>query len=245
MSDTSDTPPDGTPAVPPGDEPTRLDHQPIVVPAPAPLPGDAGGGGEVPPGPPPADDEGSNPWPWIIGGLLALIAVVALVLLLTGGDDDGDDEIGLEPIPGQTTTSTSSTTSSTTSTTTTAPPPTTTAPPATTTTDAPPVTADPAQCEEAGSDPDAPEPAAQAVFIAWTRGDENCAAQLMTPAARVELFSRDGSQATDVFQGCTDVDEPDPRTDCAFTFEGGSTHYLMNFSPTDGWTVFDIEQVAD
>lgn len=244
----SDTPPDGTPAQPPGDEPTRLDHQPIVVPAPAPgIP--AGGSVDLPPAPPPADGDGDGgpPWPWIIGGLVALIVVVVIVLLLTGGDDGGDDdEVGLEPIPGETTTTTSTTTT-TTSTTTTAPvtTTTTTTAPATTTTDAPPVTADPAQCEAAGANPDAPEPAAQAVFVAWTRGDENCAAQLMTPAARVELFSRDGSQATDIFQGCDEVEEPDPHTDCAFTFEGGATHYLMNFSPTDGWTVFDITQFAD
>ena len=48
-----------------------------------------------------------------------------------------------------------------------------------------------------------------------------------------------------MFQGCVEVDDPEPAIDCAFTFEGGSTHYLMNFSDTDGWTVFDVFQVAD
>ena len=94
-------------------------------------------------------------------------------------------------------------------------------------------------------DLDADRRAAETVFEAWTLGDEACAAQLMTPAARVELFGLDGSEATDQFQGCFEVEEPDPAMDCAFTHEGGSTHFLMNFGDTTGWTVFDVFQVAD
>lgn len=109
----------------------------------------------------------------------------------------------------------------------------------------PSVTADPDQCAEAGSDPGNPEPAAQAVFIAWTRGDRGCASRLMTPAAFDELFARDGSGATDTFAGCFESDEGDPHMDCAFVFEGGATHYLMQFSPLEGWKVFDITQFAD
>ena len=67
----------------------------------------------------------------------------------------------------------------------------------------------------------------------------------MTPAARAELFSRDGTGAADEFQGCTEQELPDPHTDCVFTYEGGATHYLMNYSDTDGWKVYDITQVAD
>jgi hypothetical protein len=77
------------------------------------------------------------------------------------------------------------------------------------------------------------------------RGDQACAAQLMTSDALDELFDRDGTGADDQFKGCTQVDLPDPHTDCAFTYEGGSTHYLMNFSPTEGWQVYDVVQSAD
>jgi hypothetical protein len=77
------------------------------------------------------------------------------------------------------------------------------------------------------------------------RGDKACAAELMTPAALNELFSRDGSGAHDEFQGCTEQELPDPHTDCAFSYEGGATHYLANFSDTEGWKVYDVTQVAD
>ncbi len=83
------------------------------------------------------------------------------------------------------------------------------------------------------------------MFIAWTRGDTACAQELMTTEALDELFSRDGAEAQDDFQGCFEDTEGDPHIDCAFTYEGGATHYLMNFSATDGWKVFDVTQVAD
>jgi len=83
------------------------------------------------------------------------------------------------------------------------------------------------------------------VFIAWTRGDRACAAELMTATALLSLFERDGSTANDVFQGCSEVDAPDPHFDCAFTYPGGSTHYRMNFGATGGWSVFEVVQVAD
>lgn len=209
-------------------------------------PGAGGDGGDAVEPPPPADEPGGSKLPWAIAAVLVLIAVVVGALLATRDDDEGG-EVGLEPVPGEsTTTSSTSTTSTSTSTSTTAPPATTTtAAPTTTTTEAPPATVPPEQCASAGDDPGAPEPAAETVFEAWTLGDEDCAAQLMTPAARVELFGRSGDGATDQFQGCFEVDDPDPATDCAFTYEGGSTHYLMNFSDTDGWMVFDVFQVAD
>jgi hypothetical protein len=214
---------------------------PVVPAQPGPATdGGGAGGAEVPP----TDDEpGGSKLPWVIAAVLVLIALVVGALLATR-DDDGEREVGLEPVPGESTT-TSTTSTSTTSTTTAPPETTTTAPPTTTTTEAPPVTIPPDQCAEAGDDPEAPEPAAEMVFEAWTLGDEDCAAELMTPAARVELFSLDGTDATDQFQGCFEVDDPDPAIDCAFTYEGGSTHYLMNFGDTDGWTVFDVFQVAD
>ena len=160
--------------------------------------------------------------------------MVLLAILLLGGDDDGDDAST------DATTSSSTTSSSTTSTTSAS---STTG--ATTTTEAPPATLDPDACAAAGANGATPGLAAQTVYEAWVLGDEACAAQLMNADALAELFSRDGSGANDTFQGCTEEDQPDPHADCAFTYEGGSTHYLMNYSPTDGWRVFDIEQFAD
>jgi hypothetical protein len=223
----------------PGYEPTQVDL-PAVQPGTGGAPPPPGGPTPPPPGPPPPPDRR----PWIIGGLVALIVLLVIALLLLGGDDDGDDTAGDTTTSSTTSSSTtSSTTTSSTSSTTTS----TTAPPATTTTttNVPPSTADPDECREEGQDPEAPEPAAEAVFDAWTRGDVACASELMTDDALDELFSRSGAGATDVFQGCFEVDEPDPAIDCAFTYPGGSTHYLMNFSDTDGWQVFDVFQVAD
>jgi hypothetical protein len=200
---------------------------------------DQGAGPDTPPADDQPDGQASNKkWVWAIAAILIVIALLLLWFFLQ--DDDGDDDSGSGTTTSSSTssTSTSSTSSSTTS---------TTDAPATTTTagGTPPVTADPAQCRDAGSDPDDPAPAAEAVFVAWTRGDIACADELMTDDALDDLFARDGSEATDEFQGCTEVEDPDPATDCAFTYPGGSTHYLLNFSPTDGWQVFEVQQVAD
>lgn len=218
-----------------GDDPTRID----TAATPADAPTQVG----VPPVPPPteppptADDGGEPPdrRPWILAGLLGVIALIAIVLLLM--DDDDGDSAAEET----TTTSTTEPTTTSSSTTTSAPSTTTTAP--TTTTD--PNAIDPATCAEAGSNPDTPGLAAQTVYDAWVRGDEPCAHELMTDDAFTELFTRDGSGANHTFQGCTEVEEPDPHGDCAFTYEGGSTHYLIQYSDLEGWIVYDIEQVAD
>jgi hypothetical protein len=77
------------------------------------------------------------------------------------------------------------------------------------------------------------------------RGDKACASELTTPAALAELFSRDGTGATDDFVGCTEDDVPDPHTDCLFHYDGGATHYLMTFTDADGWRTYDITQIAD
>ena len=213
----SDTGQDPTRANPPVEDPTQ------VGPAGGPPPAWVEPG---PGGPPPPPDRR----PWIIAGLLAVIAALLLVLLLAGDDDGDEDEAA-------------STTSTEPSTTTTAATSTTEAP--TSTTEAPPTTLDPADCEAAGANPATPGLAAETVFEAWTLGDEACADLLMTDDALAELFSRDGEGATDQFQQCTEVEEPDPQADCAFTYEGGATHYQMQYSPTDGWQVVDITQVAD
>jgi hypothetical protein len=216
----------------PEQDPTRVNE---------PVP--SGGGDDGPPtqylpadAPPPPPDRR----PWIIAGLLALIVVLLIILLVAqGGDDDNAADTS------STTSSTLATTTTSSSTTTTVKATTTTTAAATTTSAKPVVTVPPAECAKAGQGAAKPGLAASTVYDAWVRGDKACAAALMTPAARTELFSRDGTGATDQFQGCTEEDIPDPHTDCAFTYEGGSTHYLMHFSPTDGWQVYDITQVAD
>jgi hypothetical protein len=236
-----------------GNEPTRADtpvvggpHDPTVVGVPAvdPEPTPQTGATEGPPPgtPPPWGPGGPAPdrRPWIIAGLLALVAVLAIALLLIGDDEDDVDSVGTTSTTVEDTTTSEETTTSETTTT-----EVTTTSEAATATEAPPVTADPAQCREAGADPTDPESAAEAVFVAWTRGDEACAAELMTDDALDELFARDGTGATDDFQGCTEQVDPEPHMDCAFTYEGGATHYKLVFSPTDGWQVYDIEQVAD
>ena len=219
-------------------DPTRVD-QPVVPEDPTrvspALPADDGG---VPPGgwgdpvggPPPPPDRR----PWIIAALLAVIVALLILLLLLQDDDDEDAA-----------TDASTTTSSVVSTTSTTTPASTTTSAAPTTTEAPAVTVPPEECAEAGEGAAQPGAAATTVFDAWVRGDEACAAELMTGPALAELFSRDGEGATDEFQGCTEEELPDPHADCAFTYEGGSTHYLMDFSPTEGWQVFDITQFAD
>lgn len=240
----------------PGFEPTQANMPPVPPPVPGAAtppagqppvdptyggPGGPGGPGDVPPGGPPPE-EPSDKRPWIIGGLIAAIALIALVLFLLNRGDDGDEDVSLDTVPEVSTTTSSSTTSSTsTSTTSTS---TTTTPPETTTTAAPPVTVDPNLCAADGTDAADPATPAQTVMAAWIRGDELCAAELMTPAARTSLFSRDGEDADESFQGCFDGTEPE-TTDCAFTHPGGSTHFVMNFGAGDGWTVFEVNQVAD
>jgi hypothetical protein len=214
----------------PRDEPTRV-GQPIDEPTQvAPVgggpptwvePGPAGG-------PPPPPDRR----PWIVAGLLAVIAALLLVLLLTrDDDDDGDDDA-----TASTTTELSTSTSEATTTSTTEAP---------TTTEGEDGPLDVDDCEAAGANPATPGLAAETVFEAWTLGDVECANVLMTDDALLELFERDGEGATDEFQGCTEEADPEPQADCAFTYEGGSTHYVMSYSALDGWQVFDVEQIAD
>jgi hypothetical protein len=215
-------------------DPTRIDP---VDPTAVYVPEDAGGppydepplaGG--PPVPPPPDRR-----PWIIAGVLGAVILVLLLVLLLQDDDDEGDVVSDASTSSLVTTSTSTTVESST----------TTEAEATTTTEAAVVTVPPEECAEAGEGAAKPGLAAETVYDAWVRGDQACAAELMTAPALAELFDRDGTDATDVFQGCTEEELPDPHADCAFTYEGGSTHYLMSFSDTEGWKVFDIEQVAD
>jgi hypothetical protein len=222
-------------------DPTRVD-QPVVSPDPTlvgqpAVPMDQGGGpptGGMPPVgavPPPPDRR-----PWIIAALLALIVAILIVILLLQDDDDDEAADATSTTSSlETTTSTTSASSSTTTSTTEAP----------TTTEEPGVTVPPEDCADNGQNEATPGLVADIVFDAWVRGDEACAAELMTPSALAELFSRDGEGATDDFQGCTESQDPGHDADCAFTYEGGSTHYLMDFTDPDGWKVVEVEQIAD
>lgn len=215
----------------PLDEPTRADT-PVTDPTMA-MP--AAAGGPPPVDPPPPSDEPPPPrdWrPWILGGLVAL--VVALGLALVFLDDD-------ETTTTSDSTTTTEETTTTEATTTTAPTTTTTAP--TTTTTSPPSTVDPARCVSSG--PDEPEPTAEVVYEAFTLGDRACAGNLATAEAIDQLFSIPGAGAGWTFEGCVPEDVPDPHTLCGYRFEGGSTSFRMDYSDTEGWTVYEVFQVAD
>ncbi len=174
---------------------------------------------------------------------------MGLALLLAGGDDDDDDdddETSTTDTTGSTTTVEETTTTEEPSTTTEAPATTTTAPPTTTTTTtttSPPSTVAPGLCQSSG--PDDPETTAQVLYQAFTLDDRECAANLATEEAVDQLFAIPGRGGGWTFAGCFDQDEPDPHTQCSFTFDGGSTSFRMNFSKTDGWVVYEVFQVAD
>lgn len=220
-------------------DPTRADT-PVTDPTMA-MP--AATGGEPPEEPPPTgqppeeppSDEPPDRRPWIIGGLVALVLLVGLGVLLFGDDDD-------ETTTSSSTTTTLEETTTTESTTTTAPTTTTTAAPETTTT-SPPSTVAPGLCQSSG--PDDPDTTAQVVYQAFTLGDRDCAANLATSEALDQLFAIPGGGAGWSFAGCFDEDEPDPHTLCGFTFEGGSTSFRVNYSETEGWTVYQVSQTAD
>lgn len=231
-------------------DPTRYDMPPVRAGEVPP-----GGAGELPPGdlPPPPDRR-----PWVIGGLAAFILIVAVALLLLGDDDD--DEVATDlstsstssSLPAVTTSSTTSTTSTTAAvasstteipaTTIAAPvePPTTAVPAPTTTVPPPPVTLNPVLCTAAGDNPARPDFAAHAVHEAFLRGDENCAAALMTEDARRALFAL--TPASRQLQDCTEQGGVNPPTACIFV--GPDTtelHFIMNFSDADDvWRVFQV-----
>lgn len=164
---------------------------------------------------------------------MALIVLVGLALLLFGGDD--------EAVSTASSTTVEDTTTTTEATTTTAPTTTTTAP--TTTTTSPPSTVAPGLCQS--SAPDDPDTTAQVVYQAYTLGDRDCAGNLATSDAIDQLFSIPGGGGGWTFASCFPQEDPDPHTQCSFTFEGGSTSFRMNYSETEGWTVYDVFQVAD
>lgn len=219
----------------PSGDPTRADV-PVTDPTMA-MP--VATGAQPPVGPPPAGQPPAEPpdrRPWIIGGLLVLIVAVGLAVLLLGGDDDE----AASTTSSTTSTTVEETTTTEATTTTTAPTTTTTAP---TTTTSPPSTVAPGLCQS--SAPDDPDTTAQVVYQAYTLGDRDCAANLATSDAIDQLFSIPGGGGGWSFAGCFPQEDPDPHTQCSFTFEGGSTSFRMSYSETEGWTVYEVFQVAD
>ena len=155
-----------------------------------------------------------------------------LVALAVAGCSDDDDDTASD----DTTVSSSTTTSQPTTTSTTAAPTTTAAP-------APTETIPPAQCDPK-TDPGTPALPAETFYRAWRIGDRSCAEKLGTQAAVDELFELEPKGPDWEFQGCTAGDEPDSG-DCAFTYEGGATHFTIVYSATDGWSITEVFQVAD
>ena len=108
---------------------------------------------------------------------------------------------------------------------------------------APPATIDPARFVT--SSPDDPDTTAELVYDAFTVGDRACASNVMTASALDQLFGIPGAGGGWTFMGCQDVEDPDPQTQCSYAFTGGSTTFRMNYSDTEGWTVFEVFQTAD
>ena len=188
----------------------------------------------------------------VVIGVLALIAVLAVVALVVAGSDDENGTDLASEDASTTTSSTSSTTSTTlaptstvTAMATSAPQATTTAKPsAATTTAAPKPTIAPARCDPRTSSAKPAEPATT-FYEAWRIGDRACADKLGTPEATNEMFALKAGGPEWDFQGCAEVAKPDPHGDCAFTYEGGSTHLKLRFSAATGWSIFEMYQVAD
>ena len=76
--------------------------------------------------------------------------------------------------------------------------------------------------------------------------DRACASNLMTAAALDQLFAHPRRRRRVDVQGLPGRSTTPTRRRCAATrFEGGSTTFRMNYSDTDGWTVYEVFQTAD
>ncbi len=188
--------------------------------------------------------------PWriaiiVLAVVIGLLLLLLLIVSLTGSDDEGTSTTTTSS-----TTDSSTTTSTTSSTTTTAAPTTTTtAAPSTTTTSsttttAPPTTIAPARCTGT-TGPTEPEPVAVVFYDAWRVDDTGCAAKVADQSAINTLFALDGAGAQWQFQGCSTFDDPEPKFDCAYTYEGGSSHFEMQYGAIAGWQIVAVEFVAD
>ena len=162
------------------------------------------------------------------------LVLLALAAGLTAcGSDDAEDTAAA------TTTSTSEATS------TTAPISSTTVAAVTTSTPmpVPANTIPPAQCNPK-TDPAKPALPAETFYKAWRIGDKACAQKLGIPAAVDALFKLKPNGPEWDFQGCTAGQQPDTG-DCAFTYEGGATHFAIAYSAANGWSITKVSQVAD
>lgn len=210
-----------------------------VVPDPV-EPTDPGGpGGPIDGGglPPLYGPEPDRRWLWAIGVVGALLIALILFLLL----DRGDKTTTAAP---SSTTPSSSTTSATSTTV-----PTTTAKPAVTassSTTAPSTTSTiaPARCT-GHTNPSDPEAPARTLYDAWRIGDRDCADKLASDKAVSDLFKLQPNGPEWSFQGCQEVADPDPHHDCAFTYEGGASHFLERYGAIDGWQIYEVQFVAD
>jgi hypothetical protein len=144
-------------------------------------------------------------------------AVLVMLLALSGcGSDDGDSANDTTAEPGSTTTLLLPTTAPSTG-------------GATSTTAKPPKLT-------------LPDAAAKHLYAMWKVNDEDGALLYATKSAVDTLFAHPYTGPEQEFMGCT----PTGSTwDCAYLYEGGSTHFTVEGSAADGYRVTKVQQVAD
>lgn len=192
--------------------------------------------GGPPPGAPPGYGPDRPEWlPWAIGAVGVLIVLLIAFLVLDNGDDDTN-------VVASTTSSSTTSTTEERQTSTTAQRAATSAP---ATTAAPSSSTIPrSRCtgRTSATNPEAP---ARTLHDSWRISDRDCAETVADKKVVDELFDLEPNGPAWTFQGCNEEADPDPHYDCAFTYEGGSAHFLLNYGAKDGWRVYDIEFVAD
>jgi hypothetical protein len=125
-------------------------------------------------------------WLWVLGGLVAVLAVVVAVVLVTRDDDSGS--------AADTTTTVATTAPHPT---TTLPPPTTTVAPTTTTVAPPPTTVPYPPIT------DNPQSYAEYLFVAWQNANKTDAANVASADAVNQIFAQNYSAASQwMFQNC-------------------------------------------
>jgi hypothetical protein len=158
--------------------------------------------------------------------------LVLTIGLAACGDDDGGGDTNLDAAN----TSTTSTTASST-TVTTAKAITTTLPVA-----APGSTLPAAECNPK-TDPQKPALPVVAFYKAWRLGDKACAEKLGNAQSVDFMFKLEPNGPDWDFQGCQPGEQG--GGDCAFTYDGGSTHMAIVYGNVDGWRIVKVYQVAD
>jgi len=124
------------------------------------------------------DSNGTKAWFWVLGGLVAVLAIALVVVLVTR--DDGSDNAA----------NTVTTTVAPAPTTSTAPPTTTAVPVTTTTVPLPVIT-------------DNPQSYAEYLYAAWQNNNQTAAANVASAEAVTQMFAQPYAQnAPYTFQGC-------------------------------------------